>query len=110
MVFHYIISGVDYIAILWYNIGMNVESLRCRAMIEAGIADPEGKQGIDFCVSHCPYEDGCRLFEGKRNIRSEKKELKSVLNDQLSRHRVSVDVISLIMHCSVRTVRRYLSR
>lgn len=35
----------------------------CDAMREAGIADPESKEGIDFCISSCPYEEGCILLE-----------------------------------------------
>jgi len=34
-------------------------------MIEAGITDPNSQEGIDFCVNHCPYEEGCIVMEGR---------------------------------------------
>jgi len=33
-------------------------------MIDAGITDSESQEGIDFCVNHCPYEEGCIVMEG----------------------------------------------
>lgn len=47
-------------------LGQNLR--RCRAMIDAGIANPNSQEGIGFCTESCPF-DKCELFEGGESIK-----------------------------------------
>ena len=87
---------------------MSVEKLRCQAMIDAGIENPESKEGIDFCVEQCPYEAGCVLFD-KAKLPT-KTEIKRNFAKRLHAHGVSDTDIRLIIHCSGRTLKGYLAK
>ncbi|GAG84881.1 unnamed protein product [marine sediment metagenome] len=54
---------------MWYTIIVmggiteNPARKRCQAMIDAGIEDPDSREGARFCTDKCPY-DFCIVFEG----------------------------------------------
>lgn len=112
-VIYYYIFLMDYCIdkreILWYNeYRMDINKLRCRAMIDAGVRDPCSSEGINFCVTQCPYTDGCVLFEQGGTRKKEQKNLIKGFARRLHSHGVSVVDVSLILHKSERTVQRYL--
>lgn len=84
----------------------SVEKRRCPAMVEAGVYDPESKEGIDFCVNYCPYEN-CVIFENALVSKSQKRKR---IAQGLRKHGVSVDDIVLILGVSRYSVMRYLRK
>ena len=80
---------------------------RCEAMVEAGVYDPEKREGIDFCVNHCPYTF-CVVMENDETIAQRKKRRNSDLAIRLRVHRVTIEDIALILHASSRNVHRWL--
>ena len=90
---------------------------RCKAMIDAGVYDPESLEGILFCAgsrddsvkSQCPYEY-CVVLEYKETAVQLKGKEKADLARELKEHKVSVDDIALILDKSVRQVNRYLKK
>jgi len=89
---------------------------RCKAMIDAGIDNPDGTEGILFCAgsrdgkieSRCPY-NYCVVFEHEPVSTMRAKERK-VFARRLSAHGVSSYDIALILSVSERTVMRYLHK
>ena len=86
-----------------------VSKQRCKAMIDAGIYDPESKDGIDFCVNFCPYEY-CVVLDYKVTACQLKRRGKANFARDLKGHGVSVDDIALILDVQLRTVMRYLKK
>ena len=86
-----------------------LEKQRCAAMVDAGVYDPESKDGIDFCVNYCPY-DHCVVLEHRRTASQLRRSERACFAQKLWRHRVSVDDIALILGVSARNVRRYLKK
>ena len=41
----------------------------CEAMIDAGIENPNTREGIDLCLK-CPYPEGCAVFENSITLRT----------------------------------------
>ena len=82
---------------------------RCAAMIDAGVYDPESKDGIDFCVNFCPYEY-CVVMEHTVPIIQLKIRGRVKLARDLKKHKVSIDDIALILGKDKRTIMRYLKR
>lgn len=37
--------------------------MRCQALVDAGIVNPDSQEGIDFCIDKCPYPDKCEIFD-----------------------------------------------
>ena len=35
----------------------------CKEMKEAGIIDPETREGIVFCTENCPYPEKCQIYD-----------------------------------------------
>ena len=96
---------------LCYNVTMSVEKMLCQAMIDAGITDPESRDGIDFCVNNCPYEKGCILFDKETSPSIPlARVIKTTFAKRLSEHGVSTRDIALIMRCDKRTIQRYLAK
>ena len=103
---------------MWYNIGMNEGDTKCcKAMLDAGITDPESYEGILFCagsrdnsiVSRCPY-DYCVVVEHQETARQLAVKEKVKLAKSLRKHGVSLDDIALILGRSMQTVRGYLKK
>lgn len=86
-----------------------IDKQRCTAMIKAEIADPNSKDGIDFCVNHCPYSF-CVPLEYKQTVPQLKWHKRRDLARKLRKHKVSVADIALILGVSVRAVGRYLKK
>jgi hypothetical protein len=88
---------------------------RCQAMIDAGITDPESREGIQFCTgakdeeSRCPY-DSCIIAGDGRALTSERAVRKSVLAKELFYKGVSRVDIALMMDTDIKTIGRYLRR
>lgn len=85
------------------------EKRRCKAMIDAGVSDPENQEGIDFCINHCPYEY-CVVLEFKLTEPQMKLKKRIAYAKALRNYKVSVDDIALILGMSVRNVLRYLKK
>lgn len=92
----------------------NIIKRCCKAMLDAGIEDPESAEGIVFCTgnreteSRCPYPV-CVVFEhrgGSWLAADERKRIAWELYD----HGVSKEDIALILGKHFRTVQRYLRR
>jgi len=91
---------------------------RCPAMIAAGVADPDSREGALFCAgdrdsdgmqSQCPYPY-CIIFENLAGPHElEARERKRVARE-LHKHLVSVKDIALILDKSTHTVRKYLKK
>ena len=86
-----------------------VDKQRCKAMIDAKIADPTSKAGIDFCVNHCPYSY-CVPLEYKLTAKQLAGKKQANFARRLRKHKVSVADIALILGVSVRAVGRYLKK
>jgi len=90
---------------------------RCKAMIDAGIEDPESAEGILFCSgsrddrtkSRCPYSY-CVVFEHQETAPQLKLKERVGLTKDLKAHGVSIDDIALILNRSHYTVRSYLRK
>lgn len=90
---------------------------RCKAMIDAGIEDPDSREGALFCAgssndkikSRCPY-DYCIVFEHKKISKVRTVEDKTKFAIKLLAHGVSRDDIALILHVKRRTLQRYLRK
>jgi transposase-like protein len=78
-------------------------------MIEAGITNPIGQKGIDFCTQSCPY-DYCVVVETPLSTKRAQHRLKVQLSQMYRKKRVSVADIALILGVDERTVRRYLKK
>ncbi|MCK9597432.1 MAG: hypothetical protein M0R06_00250 [Sphaerochaeta sp.] len=81
----------------------NPATRRCRAMIDAGIVEPESQQGKNFCTGSCPY-DRCILFEPVPREAS----LIKLLICRLHEEHISIKDISIITERNERTIKRYL--
>lgn len=88
---------------------MNASTERCQAMRDAGIEDPESKAGINFCVTRCPYEKGCVVFDNVPTERDELRKMMIVFAKRMYSRGVSVKDISLILRKTTRTIQRYLT-
>ena len=80
---------------------------RCAAMIDKGIEDPNGQEGIDFCVECCPYPDYCVAVEEPISVTRTADRVKWA--KRLRSKKISIDDIALIMGIPRRTLFRYLS-
>ena len=88
---------------------------RCKAMIDAGIEDPESSDGIRFCAgsrdgefkSQCPY-NYCVVVEYGRTSKQLAVDEEAAFVKDLQVHKVSLDDIALIIGKSLKTVRRRL--
>ena len=90
---------------------------RCPAMTDAGIEDPESKEGILFCAgnktteSKCPYSV-CVVFErddiaaGRADAYADR----VVFAKRLHNHGVSVIDIALILRKKLNTVKGYIRK
>ncbi len=79
----------------------------CQAMTDSGIADPESPEGIDFCLTDCPYSY-CVPMESREvraaNLRKERiSRVKS-----LRAAGFTVEEIAIFVEASERTVRTLL--
>ncbi len=80
---------------------------RCEAMMEAGIENPESRDGIDFCLN-CPYPR-CVVFEAGARPNT----IKRLRNQELARKMKASglktkDIAEQLNKC-VRTIERYLT-
>lgn len=80
---------------------------RCKAMKMACISDPESGQGINFCVTKCPY-DYCIVFEHKVKKRVRNSRDKMRIAKELRSYGISTEDIALVLNGSVRSIQRYL--
>lgn len=89
----------------------------CQAMIDAGIEDPDSREGILFCAgssndkikSQCPYTY-CVVFEFEQQAKVTKTGERIEFVKGLREYKVSVKDIALIMRVDTRTVLRWLKR
>jgi len=79
--------------------------VRCPAMIEAGIVDPDSYDGIQFCINDCPYPD-CIAFSGDLEIQK----IRETEAKRLRTHGYTVNRIAKTLEIARSTVERYLSR
>lgn len=93
--------------------GEDVYKKCCKAMLDAGITNPESTDGIMFCAgdrnteSRCPY-DYCVVVEHRQTAAQDKVKERIPLAKSLREHGVSVEDIALILDRKSNTVRRYL--
>ena len=82
---------------------------RCQAMIDIGIQDPESDNGRKFCTNHCPYTNGCIVFEDKRCIVfTQKKTEREREAKSMRAEGYSVKEIANHLRVTAKTVERYL--
>jgi len=77
----------------------------CPAMEEAGITNPESREGIDFCTDSCPYSK-CIVVEGGLDevYREERKrQMRNLLEQKLP-----MNEVARRLGVSTRTVQRVL--
>lgn len=76
----------------------------CDAMRDAGIKDPQSKEGIDFCTSQCPYEDRCVVMESKGSLRkvSRRERAAKLIKEGRNDREISSE-----LNLSTRTIGRY---
>ena len=95
-----------------------IDKQRCKAMIDAGIADPGSQEGILFCagesksagvISSCPYSY-CVVLEYKQTATQLKRSERRAFARKLRKHKVSIDDIALILGETVRFVRNLLKK
>ena len=82
-------------------------SRRCLAMIEAGIDDANSQEGIDFCVSRCPY-DSCVIFEERGWKADSRRRDRITKAREMAARGVSIEEIAIALGVSSRTAGRYL--
>ena len=88
---------------------------RCKAMLDAGIEDPNSPEGILFCAgsrdgtipSQCPY-DYCVVLEHEATVRQLNSNKLTAFIKDLKAHGISSYDIALITDRSLRTVERHL--
>jgi DNA invertase Pin-like site-specific DNA recombinase len=80
--------------------------IRCPAMIEAGIADPESQEGKDFCTTRCPY-DRCVVYEGIAKGSAKRAENRKIARS-LRKAGASTREIARYLGVGERTVQKYL--
>ena len=88
---------------------LNISKLRCDAMKDAGIGDAEKQEGIDFCITACPYEV-CMVTENPANPQQRKITKNKHIARELRERQVAVDDIAAILSVSEMSVRRYLKK
>ena len=79
----------------------------CDAMKEAGIADPDSQDGIDFCINKCPNE----VCELDSHLHARKTETAVKVSKARSLHELegyTFKEIAVLMGVSSRTVMRWL--
>ena len=79
--------------------------VRCPAMVEAGILDPDSYDGIQFCTKQCPYPD-CIAFSGDAAIIRMREDEARRLQD----NGYSISQISRELHIARSTIVNYLGR
>lgn len=107
---------------MWYNYSVMEKYVaphkqRCKAMVDAGVEDPESAEGILFCAgsrdgtveSRCPYSY-CVVFEHEEPVATMKAYERKELAKKLHNHNVSVYDIALILRVSEHSVMRYLRK
>ena len=78
-------------------------------MIEAGIGDPESKEGKDFCTEKCPYPK-CIVFEVGRGAATLRKEARVAKAKAMAAEGYPEDEIAQVLKVSVRSVEGYLEK
>jgi len=89
---------------------MSLRYMICPAMMKAGIKDAESKEGIDFCVKHCPYPY-CILFDRSKDTNANKvtkRAVNKMLAWRLYCIKLPIREIADIIGRSKETVGKYL--
>lgn len=97
--------------------GKGIYTKCCKAMLDAGITDPESDEGILFCTgtrdgtveSKCPY-DYCVVVEHHLTTARIGADKRAILAKSFREHGVSVEDIALILERDTNTIRGYLRR
>jgi len=85
-----------------------MKAKRCQALIDAGIINPESKEGIKFCVNKCPYEFCVVMEQAKVANRMKLKGMEDFAK-ACYRAGVSQEDIGLILGRGKYTIRKYIS-
>lgn len=83
---------------------------KCPAMVEAGIEDPDGQAGKDFCTRQCPYPNGCIAFESTRlnSLASRRMRQRAADARKLQKAGWPIEEIAHTLGVSKRTAQGYL--